>query len=79
MKRKRGRPRRSKDIKLSAAARQARRRERLKSEGMTVITLSLFTEFVDWLRASAIENGRTLSEQFNAIIAAARAAEEIKK
>jgi hypothetical protein len=79
MKRKRGRPRRSKDIKLSAAARQARRRERLKLDGVTVVTLPLPIEFVDWLRATARENGRTLSEQFNAIIAAARAAEGSKK
>lgn len=75
MRRKRGRPRRSKDIKLSAAARQARRRERLKLDGVTVVTLPLPVEFIDWLRAKASANGRTMSQEFIAIIAAARAAE----
>lgn len=75
MKRKRGRPRQSKDIKLSAAARQARRRARLKAEGTTTITLQLPVEFANHLRSKARESGRTISMELHAIIAASQADE----
>lgn len=75
MKRRRGRPRQSKDIKLSASVRQARRRARLKAEGTTTITLQLPVAFVNHLRSKARESGRTISMELHAIIAAHRAAE----